>query len=85
MGVGAVWGCFNVFDKGSHFLVSHFLEWRVGLMGVGVVGGGADGGRGCVGDFLVSRFLGWGLAGGREVGFAGVKLGGGWWGSGCLG
>ena len=32
-----------MYDKGSHFLVSHFLEWGVGLMGVGVgvgVGGG---------------------------------------------
>ena len=32
-------GCHDVYDKGSHFLVSHFLEWGVGLMGVGVVGG----------------------------------------------
>ena len=29
-------GCLDVYDKGSHFLVSHFLEWGVGLMGVGV-------------------------------------------------
>ena len=36
-------GCFDVFDKGSHFLVSHFLEWELGLSG------GADGGRVCVG------------------------------------
>ena len=29
-----------MYDKGSHFLVSHFLEWGVGLWG------GADGVRG---------------------------------------
>ena len=52
-----------MFDKGSHFLVSHFLEWGVGLMGVGVgvVVGGADGVRGCMSmNILFRSFCYWG-------------------------
>ena len=49
-----------MYDKGSHFLVSHFLEWGVGLMGVGV-GGGADGVRGCMSmNILFRSFCYWG-------------------------
>ena len=46
-------GGLDVYDKGSHFLVSHFLGWRagVGQGGVGEGGGrvGVDEGGGRVG------------------------------------
>ena len=35
--------------------------------------------------FWCRTFWGGGLAGGRVVEFVEVELGGGWWGSGCLG
>ena len=37
-------GCFNVFDKGSHFLVSHFLGWETGRRQDGGSGGVGQGG-----------------------------------------
>ena len=37
-----------MFDKGSHFLVSHFLEWELGLFGWSW--GEAGGGQGVWGE-----------------------------------